>query len=77
MFTRPISAEQNLHNALCVVTAMKSAGIDYDIQVLHVRCWHLVNRNTTFIITVRGSDDSIVFSIVTQVLSLLSFLLTR
>jgi len=33
MFTRPVSAEQCLHNALCVITAMKSAGIEYDIQV--------------------------------------------
>jgi len=36
MFTRPMSAEQCLHNALCVITAMKSAGIDYDIQVTDV-----------------------------------------
>ena len=33
MFTRPASAEQCLHNALCVISAMTAAGIDYDIQV--------------------------------------------
>ena len=33
MYTRPMSAEQCLHNALCVISAMKSAGIEYDIQV--------------------------------------------
>jgi len=33
MFTRPMSAEQWLHNALCVIGAMKSVGIEYDIQV--------------------------------------------
>ena len=51
MFTRPTSAEQCLHNALCVVSAMKSAGItttfryhssiDYDVQVsLRRWLWH-------------------------------------
>jgi len=33
MFTRPTSGEQCLHNALCVISAMKSVGIDFDIQV--------------------------------------------
>jgi len=34
MYTRPLSAEQCLHNALCVVSAMRSIGIDYDIQAI-------------------------------------------
>jgi hypothetical protein len=34
MYTRPTSAEQCLHNALCVVGAMRSIGIDYDILAI-------------------------------------------
>jgi len=36
MYTRPTTAEQCLHNALCVVNAMKYIGLDYDIQAVDI-----------------------------------------
>ena len=36
MYTNPSSAEQCLHNALRVVSAMQSIGIEYDIQATDI-----------------------------------------
>jgi hypothetical protein len=36
MYTRPSTAEQCLHNALCVVGAMRYIGFDYDIQAVDI-----------------------------------------
>ena len=36
MYTHPATAEQCLHNALKVVNAMRSVGVDYDIQVSYL-----------------------------------------
>ena len=33
MYTQPATAEQCLHNALKVVSALRHIGIDYDVQV--------------------------------------------
>ena len=36
MYTQPATAEQCLHNALKVVNAIHSLGIDYDIQAIDI-----------------------------------------
>ncbi|CAL1538368.1 unnamed protein product [Lymnaea stagnalis] len=36
MYTHPVTAEQCLHNALKVITAMKYAAIDFDIQAIDI-----------------------------------------
>lgn len=36
MYSQPSTAEQCLHNALKVVNAMRSIGIDYDIQAIDI-----------------------------------------
>ncbi|KAL3884217.1 hypothetical protein ACJMK2_030436, partial [Sinanodonta woodiana] len=36
MYTHPATAEQCLHNALKIVSAMRYAGIDYDIQAIDI-----------------------------------------
>ncbi|XP_033113331.1 cilia- and flagella-associated protein 47-like isoform X2 [Anneissia japonica] len=54
MYTHPATAEQCLHNALKVVNALKSIGVDYDIQAIDITdpnpisllllCIHLYQR---------------------------------
>ena len=36
MYTKPASGEQCLHNALKLVTAMRSVGIDHDVQAVDI-----------------------------------------
>ena len=54
MYTQPATAEQCLHNALSVVSALRVLGIDYDIQAIDITdpnpisllllCAHLYNH---------------------------------
>ena len=59
MYTQPETAEQCLHNALKVVTAMRYAGMDYDIQAVDITdpnpimmlllCTHLFNTLPSYL----------------------------
>ena len=46
MYTRPATGEQCLHNAICIVNALRTIGIDYDIQVI------IITTTTTTIIII-------------------------